>query len=140
MTSIDTIIENMQLIDDPFDRYEYIIELGKKLLPFPKEKIIDSNRVHGCTSALWMSINISTNGDCNPRIILELFSDSQIICGLLYIVQCTYSNKTIGEVRNIDFLKIFNKLQLNEYLSQKRNNGVHILVDRIQKLAEKSII
>ena len=46
--------EEFALFDSWDDKYEYIIDLGKKLLPLDEKHKIDENRVRGCQSTVWL--------------------------------------------------------------------------------------
>ncbi|MBY7649690.1 MAG: hypothetical protein C4617_04270 [Candidatus Liberibacter europaeus] len=140
MISIDQIAQNIEIIDDINDKYQYIIELGKKLPTFPKEKFVDENVVSGCMSMLWLSVDLVQKENNTYRISLDLYSDSHIVRGILYIVKSIYDGKSLNEIEKIEALKIFKRLELVEYLSQKRKNGLHIIVDRIKKLAHQHSI
>ena len=44
------IVEEFELFDDWTDKYEYIIELGQKLPPFPEDKKTEEYKIKGCQS------------------------------------------------------------------------------------------
>ncbi|AKK20583.1 SufE family protein [Candidatus Liberibacter africanus] len=132
MIPINDIIENMNIIDDIEDRYHYLIELGKKLPPFPKEYMIDENIISACVSKLWMVTYLENKKKQDPIMVLYAFSDSQIVCGILYIIRSIYANKSISEILKIDSLEILQRIGLTEYLSQKRINGLHTVIHKIQ--------
>ena len=48
------IIEEFALFDSWDDKYEYIIDLGKKLPPLDPKYKTDENRVRGCQSSVWL--------------------------------------------------------------------------------------
>ena len=48
------IAEEFSLFDSWDDKYEYIIDLGKKLPPLEDQYKIDENRVRGCQSTVWL--------------------------------------------------------------------------------------
>ncbi|ACT57471.1 SufE family protein [Candidatus Liberibacter asiaticus] len=137
MIPINDIIEDMEMIEDLHDRYHYLIELGKKLPLFPKEYMTDQNIVAGCMSKLWMVIEWENKGDQDPIMIFYAVSDSQIVCGLLYIVKSIYAHKKISEILKMDSLTILQHLGLTENLSQKRMNGLYTIVNKIQDLTQE---
>ena len=51
---LDDIIETFEFLDDWDDRFAYLIELGKKLPNLPESVKTEANKVHGCTSQVWM--------------------------------------------------------------------------------------
>ncbi len=42
-----TLIEEFQLFDDWTDRYQYIIDLGRRLPEFPADAMTDDNLIRG---------------------------------------------------------------------------------------------
>jgi len=47
------IIDEFSLFDDWMDRYQYLIDLGRRLPPFPEELRSEENRIRGCQSQVW---------------------------------------------------------------------------------------
>src|SRR5210317_1363585 len=47
------IIEEFGLFDDWMDRYQYLIDLGRRLPEFPDELRTDEHRIRGCQSQVW---------------------------------------------------------------------------------------
>ena len=52
--AIAAIGEELDVFDDWMDRYQFIIEMGRKLPPFPDDWANDAHRVPGCQSRVWM--------------------------------------------------------------------------------------
>ena len=48
------IIDEFSLFDDWTDRYEYIIDLGKKNPPLPESQKVEANIIKGCQSQVWL--------------------------------------------------------------------------------------
>ena len=48
------LIEEFKFFDSWIDRYQYIIDLGKKLPEFPDSWRTEENRIHGCQSQVWL--------------------------------------------------------------------------------------
>ena len=55
---VEEIKEDLEFFDDELAKYEYIIDLGKRLEPFKEEDKIPANIVHGCTSQVWLTHEI----------------------------------------------------------------------------------
>ena len=49
-----SIVDSFEFLEDWNDRYQYLIELGRQLQPFPEAKKIEENRIHGCQSGVWL--------------------------------------------------------------------------------------
>ena len=51
---INQIIENFSYFDNWENRYEYVIDLGKKIPKIDQNLMIDEFKVQGCSSNLWV--------------------------------------------------------------------------------------
>ena len=126
MQSIDEMIESFSLLDDWEDRYAILIDLGKKLPPFPENERTDANLVKGCVSKVWIL----------PRITDGVFtfqgdSDAHIVKGLVGLLYLIYNNQPATDVPAIDVHGIFGQLGLLQNLSPNRRNGIVSMIDRI---------
>ncbi|GJD97056.1 SufE family protein [Methylobacterium iners] len=133
---IETIIENFSILDEGMDRYEYLIELGRALPPFPQDLVTEENRVHGCESQVWVDIRFADNGP-ERRAALRGTSDSVITKGLIALVMAIYGGKTPREIADIDVLTVFKEVGLGNHLTSKRANGVRAMADRIRHSATR---
>ena len=61
--AIADIIENFALLDEWDDRYRYVIELGRKLSPYPEQHRTETNKVQGCASQVWLATTVSPTKD-----------------------------------------------------------------------------
>jgi cysteine desulfuration protein SufE len=131
--AIAAIGEELALFDDWMDRYQYIIDLGRRLPPFPPAWMDDAHRVPGCQSKVWMEA-VRRDG----KLYLAGVSDAAIVSGLVALVLRVYSGRSREEILNTDpvFLK---DLGLIEALSSNRGNGVAAMAERIQVLARQDL-
>ena len=127
--AINEIREELDVFDDWMDRYQFIIELGRKLPPFPPEWMNDSHRVPGCQSQVWMQTNLE-----NGKMYLAGASDAAIVSGLVALLLRVYSGRTPAEIAETDpiFLK---EMGLIEALSSNRGNGVASMAQAIRRAA-----
>lgn len=127
--AIAAIGEELDVFDDWMDRYQYIIELGRKLPPFPDAWSDDAHRVPGCQSRVWMEA-IMRDGS----LFLAGASDAAIVSGLVALLLRVYSGRTPAEIIATEptFLKDFGLL---EALSTNRGNGVAAMARRIRDVA-----
>jgi len=127
--AIEAIGEDLAMFDDWMDRYEFIIELGRKLPPYPAEWQDDAHRVRGCQSQVWLAAQ--ENGG---KLYFTGASDAAIVSGLVALVLRVYSGRTRQEIlaTPAQFLK---DLGLIGALSTNRGNGVAAMVERIQEMA-----
>ncbi len=128
--AIAAIGEELDVFDDWMDRYQYIIELGRKLPGFPLEWQNDAHRVPGCQSQVWMEATVR-----DGRLLLAGASDAAIVSGLVALLLRVYSGRSPAEVLATDpvFLK---DLGLLEALSTNRGNGIAAMARRIRDVAQ----
>ncbi|GIW94873.1 MAG: cysteine desulfuration protein SufE [Pirellulaceae bacterium] len=131
----DELIQEFQSFDDWNDRFQYLIELGDQLEPFPEEERRDENLVQGCQSNVWLVARVVDSDP--PRMELLADSDSQLVRGLIAILMILLSGKTPQEVLQTDVESVFRQLELQRHLSRSRSNGFHSMVRRIRQLAEQ---
>jgi cysteine desulfuration protein SufE len=139
MTPIDEIIENFELLDEWDDRYRYVIELGRTLPPLPEADHIDSNKVQGCSSQVWLVTHVKPDGAAGPVLTFEGDSDAHIVRGLVAILFALYSGKTAREIVGVDALDIFDRIGLRENLTLQRSNGLRSMVERIRAEAAAAL-
>ena len=131
--AIAAIGEELDVFDDWMERYQYIIELGRKLPPFPAEWADDAHRVPGCQSQVWMEADLS-----DGTMRLAGASDAAIVSGLVALLLRVYSGRTPREVLDTDpvFLK---DLGLLEALSTNRGNGIAAMARAVQRAASEAV-
>ena len=121
--------EDLTMLDDWEERYHYIIELGRKLPPFPAAWTDDAHRVPGCQSRVWMEA-IERDG----RMYYAGLSDAAIVSGLIAMLLRVYSGRTPAEIAATEpgFLK---DLGLLEALSTNRGNGIAAMARKLREVA-----
>ena len=124
------IIEEFAVFGDWSERYQYLIDLGKRLPPFTEEWKTEANRLQGCQSKVWI-VPHARDG----RLFFSAASDSSIVSGLVYLALRVYSGRTAEEIRATpaDFVQA---IGLSKHLSPTRSNGFSALLAFIQKTAE----
>ncbi len=129
--AIEAIGDELGVFDDWMDRYQFIIELGRKLPPFPEAWMDDAHRVPGCQSRVWMEGTVD-----DGRLMLAGASDAAIVSGLIALLLRVYSGRPPEEIVATDpvFLK---ELGLLEALSTNRGNGIAAMARKIRELAAR---
>jgi len=127
--AIAAIGDELGMFDDWMGRYEYIIELGRGLPPFPPDWADDAHRVPGCQSQVWLESQMKEG-----RLQLAGASDAAIVSGLVALLLRVYSGRTPAEILATDpaFLK---ELGLLEALSTNRGNGIASMAKAIRRAA-----
>ena len=127
--AIAAIGDELAVFDDWMDRYQYIIELGRKLPPYPDDWADDAQRVPGCQSRVWMEATAR-----DGRLFFAGASDAAIVAGLVALLLRVYSGRTPAEIAATDpvFLK---DLGLIEALSTNRGNGIAAMARKLREVA-----
>ena len=131
--AIAAIGEELAVFDDWMDRYQYIIELGRKLPPFPGDWTDDAHRVPGCQSQVWMESDLS-----DGVLRLAGASDAAIVSGLVALLLRVYSGRTPDEVLRTD-PQFLQDLGLLEALSTNRGNGIASMARAVQQAARQAV-
>ena len=125
----DEIIEEFELFDDWADKYEYIIDLGKRLQGLPESEKTEENIIKGCQSRVWL--NAHMNGD---TLIFEADSEAVIVKGLVSLLIRVLSGHTPEEIVNAN-LYFLEKVGLQQHLAQTRSNGLASMVKQMKTYA-----
>lgn len=123
------IAEEFAFFGDWSERYQYLIDLGRKLPPFPEEWKTEEHRLLGCQSLVW----IVPQGDAE-RLDFSAISDSAIVSGLIYLALRVYSGRSAAEIlaTRPDYIA---DIGLAKHLSPTRSNGLAALLAFIQDTA-----
>lgn len=132
--SIQSILDDFAVIDDWDERYRYIIELGRKMQPFPEAERTDAVKVRGCASQVWL-ISKRENG----KLTFVGDSDAHIVRGLIAILLALYSDRTAREIVDIDAIAVFDELGFREHLTPQRSNGLRSMVERVRSDARTAL-
>jgi cysteine desulfuration protein SufE len=125
------IAEDFELFDDWRERIEYVLDLGRNLAPFPEQHRIESNKVKGCQSQVWMVTELDRG---SGRMRVEADSDAFIVRGLIALLLRLYANRHPQEILD-NPPEVFNEIGLGAHLSPTRANGLHAMIKRIRQLA-----
>jgi cysteine desulfuration protein SufE len=112
------------------DRLEYIIELGRKLLPLDNNLKIDSFKIHGCASNLWLVPRFEKD-----IMVLSADADAFITKGTAYMVLDILNGQRYGSIKKIK-REDFAPMGMAELLSVQRQNGLGLLITTIKKYAD----
>ena len=126
------VVDEFGFFDNWMDRYQYIIDLGKRLPALPDEERVDENQIKGCQSQVWF---VAEKRD--GRLHFRAISDAAIVSGLIAILLRIYSDKTPEDIlaSSTDFVSA---LGLAEHLSPTRSNGLDSMLAAIQRFAAEA--
>jgi cysteine desulfuration protein SufE len=117
------------LFDSWDDKYEYIIDLGKKLPPLEEEYKKDENRVRGCQSTVWLVADYK-----DGKIFYKAESDAVIVKGLISMLIRVLSGQGADEIINAK-LNFIQQIGMTTHLAQTRSNGLLEMVKQMKNFA-----
>ncbi len=127
------IVDEFSIFDDWMDRYQYLIDMGRRLPEFPAEFRNDDNRIRGCQSQVWFVA--TKNGD---RLEFQAISDAAIVSGLIALLLRIYSGRTPQDILDSppDFVTALN---LESHLSPTRSTGLASMLKAIRNFATEAL-
>ena len=125
----DEIVEEFKLFDDSMDKYEYIIEQGKKLPPMPPEYMTDDFMVKGCQSKVWL--RAYKEGEL---LYLQVDSNTAITKGIAALLWRVLNGQKPEDIldSNLNFIA---RSDLRAHLSSQRSNGLSAMILKIRHYA-----
>lgn len=127
------VIESFSMYDEWLDKYEYLIDLGKNLEPYPETSKTDDKLIKGCQSRVWLDYKVD-----NGRLYFKADSDAIITKGIISLLISVYSGRTAAEISGSDF-SFIGKIGLEENLSPTRANGLASMIAAIKAAAIANI-
>ena len=126
------IADEFAFFGDWSERYQYLIDLGRKLPEFPEACKTEEHRLHGCQSMVW----IVPSGDAS-RLDFTAISDSAIVSGLVFLALRVYSGRPAAEIlaTQPDYITA---IGLAKHLSPTRSNGLAALLAFIHDTAQRA--
>ncbi len=123
--------DEFAFFSDWSERYQYLIDLGRKLPAFPDSDKTEEHRLLGCQSMVW----IVPSGDAT-KLDFRAVSDSAIVSGLIYLALRVYSGRSAAEIlaNDADYI---DAIGLAKHLSPTRNQGLAALLAFIRDTAQR---
>jgi len=122
-------IEEFGLFDDWADKYEYLIDLGKKLSPMSDSFKTEENVIKGCQSRVWL--HAEKQGDL---VVFQADSEAIIVKGMISMLIRVLSNHTPEEIMKAD-LYFIDQIGMAQHLAQTRSNGLVSMVKQMKNYA-----
>lgn len=125
----EEIVEEFSLFDSWDDKYEYIIDLGKKLPPLEDQHKRDENKVKGCQSTVWLVADYR-----DGKVFYKAESDAVIVKGLISMLIRVLSGQSPDDIVNarLDFIR---EIGMMTHLAQTRSNGLLSMVKQMKNYA-----
>ena len=129
----DDVIKEFAYFDDWMDRYQYLIDLGRRLPPLTASELVDENKIKGCQSQVWF---VADRHD--GRLTFRAISDAAIVSGLIALLLRIYSGRYPQDILDTppNFVVA---LELEQHLSATRSNGLASMLNAIRAFATKAL-
>ena len=127
------IVDDFAFLGDWTERYQYLIDLGRKLPPFPEELKTEQYKVSGCQSQVWLV----ADGDARA-LTFRAISDSAIVSGLIALLLRVYSGRSAAEILDTP-PRFIEAIGLAQHLSPTRSNGLAAMLKRIKDEARARV-
>jgi len=122
----DEIVDEFSLFDNWEDKYEYLIDIGKKLPVLEDTHKKDENKISGCQSTVWM---VSEYKD--GRIFYKADSDAMIVKGLVSMLIRVFSGQKPADIVAAD-MKFIDAIGMSTHLAQTRSNGLRSMIKQMK--------
>lgn len=123
------IISDFSLFDTWEEKYEYIIDLGKKLPPLDEKWKTEDNVIKGCQSTVWLVAQYR-----DGKVYYQADSNAVIVKGIISMLIAVLSGATPGEIVRapLDFI---GEIGMMNHLAQTRSNGLLAMIKQIKHYA-----
>lgn len=125
----DEVVDSFSMYDEWLDKYEYLIDLGKNLAPYPDSSKTDDRLIKGCQSRVWLDYQMK-----DGKLWFTADSDAIITKGIISLLVSIYSGRTPEEIASSDF-SFIEKIGLKENLSPTRANGLASMIATIKAVS-----
>jgi len=129
----DELIEEFQFFDDWMDRYQYLIDLGRRLPEFPIDEQTDANKIRGCQSQVWFVAS-----EREGKLYFQAISDAAIVSGLIALLLRIYSGRHPQDILDTP-PNFVTALDLEQHLSATRSNGLSSMLSAIRTFATEAL-
>lgn len=127
------IAEEFAFFGDWTERYQYLIDLGRKLPPLAEADKTAANQVQGCQSQVWLV----AEGDAH-RLDFRAVSDSSIVSGLIALLLRVYSGRPATEILATE-PHFVEAIGLAKHLSPTRSNGLASMLATVKQHARAAL-
>lgn len=127
------IAEEFAFFGDWTERYQYLIDVGRKLAPFPEAAKTEGYKVTGCQSQVWLLPSGTAQ-----RLDFQAISDSSIVSGLIALLLRVYSGRSAEEILATE-PHFIESIGLAKHLSPTRSNGLAAMLATIKQHAREAL-
>ncbi|MDZ4844743.1 MAG: SufE family protein [Chitinophagales bacterium] len=130
----EQIVQEFSLFENPMDKYEYLIDIGKQLPDLDAQNKTDENLVKGCQSKVWLHSSAK-----DGRMVFEADSNTVITKGIIGLLIRVLSNQKPEDILKTN-LEFIDKIDLKSHLSSQRTSGLGAMIKYIKAYAANSKI
>lgn len=120
------IVDEFALFDTWEEKYEYLIDMGKKLAPIDEQYRTEENKIKGCQSQVWMHSSLN-----NGRVVFQADSDAMIVKGLVSMLVRVFSNQSPSAIVDAP-VTFIDDIGMTSHLAQTRSNGLRAMLKQIK--------
>ncbi len=120
------IVRGFEMFPEWLDRYQYLIDLGRRLEPLAEEEKRDEVLLAGCQSRVWLYLE----GDAH-EVTIRANSDAAIVSGLIALLIKVYSGASARQIAETE-PEFIEAIGLSDHLSPTRANGLHAMLGAIR--------
>jgi len=128
------LVDEFDLFDDQMDKYEYLIDIGKKLPELPEQYRTDDYAVKGCQSKVWLHAF-----EKDGLLYFEADSNTAITKGIIALLVRVLSGRKPQEIMEAK-LGFIDAIQLRSHLSSQRSNGLTSMIIRMRNYAQDFMV
>jgi cysteine desulfuration protein SufE len=131
----DALIETFELFDEPLDKTQYIIDLGKKLPPLAEAYCTEENLIRGCQSKVWLHTDKE-----GSTVVFEADAEptAQISKGLISMLIHLLSGHTPQEIVEAE-LYFIEKIGMSSLVTSRRAGGLAAMIARMKEYSAQQL-
>ena len=120
------LVEEFADLEDLFDKFGYLIDLGKNLNPLDDSFKIDRRMIKGCQAHVWLYSEL-----VDGKIIFQADANADYAKGLVAMLIYVLSGHTPDEIINAP-LNFIERIGFKSMLSMKRAGGLESIIKQMK--------
>jgi len=120
------IIEEFAMFDDTFDKFGYLIDMGKELEPMDPALKTEDRLIKGCQAQVWLYSELK-----DGKVYFKADADADYARGLVAMVVRVLSGHTPKEILEAP-LKFIETIGFSNMLSMKRAGGLASMIKQMK--------
>ena len=129
----ESLKNNLQILDGT-DRTSYLIDLAKKSNGIPNNEKNNDNRIWGCASISFLKVK-----NIEPVVNINTDSESVLVKGLLFILDCYVNGKNSNEILSINEKDLMEEIGMKNIVTSQRMNGFYSAIVLLKKHIKENL-